>query len=190
MPYNMSNAGNDFYHLMDEVVTGLATGEMWHEKAANEFRKIGVRGFGRWSDAESKGDYKSRVCLEKLLRDYMDYSPMIDMAKVAESATMSMGGMQDLKKVLQYWYAQEMKYLEALNMAFPMAAQMNICIYKELVCLTEEVQNEAMRVKLCINRLDLAGWAGHDIGVVSMILHEFFESHEGDDLRYINVNLG
>ncbi|MCL2619361.1 MAG: hypothetical protein FWD97_00315 [Defluviitaleaceae bacterium] len=45
-----------------------------------------------------------------------------------------------------------------------------------------------MRVRFLIKRLELAGWNGHDIGVVSTIIHCHFEEHPHD--KYININIG
>jgi len=185
---NQNPQGNNFNELMDEICTALFDGELYHERAGNEFRKSALRGFGRWCDAESKGDYESRVCLEKLLRDRLSYAPVIDTANAQKSTSFTINGIQGLKPALEMWLKREEEFAETLTEAVRMAATVDICIYKELCCLLDEVQTEAMRVRLCGMRLDLSGWNGHDVGIVSYLLHEHFEKHPDD--KYVNVNLG
>ena len=179
---------NDFHPLMDKVCTSLFEGEVWHGRSANECRKIAVRGFGRWHDSEAECDMKSRLCLEKLLRDRLGYATSVDTSVAAKPAAYSINGASGLKNHLEAWMRREEEFAETLSEAVRMAATVDICIYKELCCLAEEVQSEAMRVKMCGMRLDMAGWNGHDIGIVSMILHKHFEEHPHD--KYVNVNIG
>lgn len=195
MPYDMRNPGanpghegNDFNMLMDEITTYLWEGEAWHEKAANETRKISIRGVGRWHEAEGCYDAKERVCLEKLFRDKLGYAPMVDMASVDKAYKYTMTGPQDFKNHFQIWIDREKKFIECLDAAIAQAGMVDMELYKKLCCLVDEVQNEAMRAKMVHDRLELSGWNGHDIGVVSKWLHEYFEKEY--DGGKIDFNIG
>lgn len=43
-PNEMHNP-HDFHMLLDEIISYLWQGEAWHEKTANECRKLALRGF-------------------------------------------------------------------------------------------------------------------------------------------------
>jgi len=192
MPYDMNETDvrdiNNFYNLMDKVCTELFIGEIWHERAGNEFRKTGLRGWGRWADAEAHGDMKTRLCIEKLLRDYCDYAVTIDATDAQRAMAYTMNGATALKSTLELWHKREIEFIDILNKAIMSSAINNISIYKELVRLADEVQGEATRVKMCMKRLELAGYNPHDIGIVSMILHKHYEDNPHDQTG--NVNLG
>ena len=179
---------NEFSSLMNQICGALLEGEIWHGKAGNECRKIALRGFGRWHDSEARCDMETRLCLEKLLRDKLGYAPTPDVSGAVRSASMALSGVGELPAHLQSWQNREKAFAATLTKAMRMAAEIDIDIYKELIALTGEVQGEAMRVRLCGARLELAQWSSHDIGIVSMILHKHFEEHPDD--KYINVNLG
>jgi len=178
----------EFTSLMDRVCTCLLEGELWHQRSANLMRMAALRGFGRWHDSEGYCDAETRVCLEKLACDRLGHEIELDINVAAPAVSYSIGGSADLPRHLQQWVAREEKFIPVLNDAVRMAAGTDVCLYKDLICLAEEVQAEAMRVKIVEKRLALAQWGGHDIGIVSMILHEHFEEHPHD--KYINVNLG
>ena len=173
---------------MDKVCTELYTGATWHGRMANEFRKNGLRGFARWAEAEARGDFKSRACLEKLLCDNLDYCPVIDTTNATKAVMFEISGVQGLKPTLEKWYHNEKEFIDILTQAVRESTTINMSIYKELCGILEEVQAEAMRVKMCDKRLNIAGYNGHDIGIVSYLLHEHFEKTPDD--RYVNVNLG
>ena len=180
----------EFTNLINSICSSLFEGEIWHERSGGECRKIAVRGWGRWHDHEAKGDMCSRMCIEKLLRDKCDYSPTIDVGVATRAMSYSIPAVGSLKEHLTSWIAREEQFINTLNQAIKIAATVDIDIYKCLIDLTAEVQAEKMRVNLCVKRLDVGQWGGHDISIVSMILHEFFEKNDGDDLKYVNVNLG
>jgi len=178
----------EFAALMNSVCTELLAGEVYHSRTANEFRKIALRGFGRWADAEARGDMKSRLCLEKQLRDKLGYAPVVDVSKLANEVNASFSNVSELPAILQKWIDREKEFAKTLTQAMRLAAEIDVEIYRELIELTNEVQTEAFRVKLCGMRLELAGWNGHDIAIVSKLLHHHFEEHPDD--KYVNVNLG
>jgi len=178
----------EFAALMNRICTELLAGEIYHSRAANEFRKIALRGFGRWAESEARGDMNSRVCLEKLLRDKLGFAPTVDTSSLSNEARVAFANISELPSILQKWIDREKEFSKILTQAMKMAAEIDVEIYRELIELTNEVQTEVFRVKLCGVRLELAGWNGHDLGIVSTILHEHFEKHPDD--KYVNVNLG
>lgn len=203
MAYNTMNPGmnpmnpgmmaghehKDFNMLMSEISTYLWEGEAWHEKAANECRKLALRGFGRWHEAEGCYDAKERYCLDKLMRDKLDMSPMVDIAKLDRALQYMMtGGADGLKAHFHMWMEREHAFIDTLNAAIKMSGEIDMEIYKKLCCLVDEVQNESMRVKMVEMRLAMAGYNGHDLGVTSMVLHKYFECEY--DGGKIDFNLG
>ena len=164
MPYDMmtENPGaqekKDFLALLDDITTHLWVGEAWHEKAANEARKIAIRGVARWHEVEGCYDAKTRVCLEKLFRDKLNYAPAADMEMVDKAYKFTMNGAQDFKGHFQAWIDREGRFIDSLNHAIALAGAVDMEIYKELCCLVDEVQNEKMRAKMVHDRLELAGW--------------------------------
>lgn len=184
----MYDEHKDIHELLDEITTYLWVGEAWHEKAANENRKIAIRGVARWHEAEGMCDAKERVCLEKLVRDKLGYAPMVDMSMVDKAYKYTLNNPQEFKSHFTMWIDREKKFIECLNAAISMAGAVDMELYKKLCGMVDEVQNEAMRVKMVHDRLELAGWNGHDIGVCSMILHKYFECEY--DGGMIDFNLG
>lgn len=173
---------------LNDICCYLAEGEKWHNKMANECRKIYIRGWGRWHEAESKGDKEMYTCLEKILMDKISYSPMIDAIILDKAMKEKFTSASDFKTHHSHWIMREEKLINALNYAIHESRSVDIEIYYKLCEILKEVQNEAMRVKMVIGRLDLAGWNGHDIGICSYLLHEYFEKcyHGGE----IDFNIG
>ena len=161
----------EFFKQMDHICSELIKGELWHVAAANEFRKIALRGFARWNESEAIGDLKSRMCIEKLLRDRLSYTPIISI----ENPSVLWTSYKDLPEILHKWVAREKDFAEYITSAIGMARDIDIAIYKELISLADEVQNEAMRIKLCGMRLELANFDGHDIGRVNVIIHDYYD---------------
>lgn len=206
MAYNnpsMMNSGHDMmkYHEMthdekkkhlweelDAISCYLWEGEAWHEKTANECRKIGVRGWGRWHEAEGCYDAKERYCLDKLIRDKLNYAPHIDVDMIDKALNYSMSSMADFKGHHNIWIDREESFIKCLNKGIKLSSEFDMELYGKLCCLINEVQNEAMRVKMVMMRMDIGGWSGHDIGICSMILHEYFECKY--DGGAIDFNLG
>lgn len=196
MPYDkmnpssegMSEEHKDIHEHLDMICTYLWQGEAWHERAANECRKMHIRGLGRWHEAEAKYDGKSRICLEKILQDKLQYAATIDIMPISNALTYSMSNASDLKTHFHMWIDREHTLIKELDHAIHKAAKVDMELYKELCGLVNEVQNEAMRAQMVYDRFEFAGWNGHDIGVCSMVLHKYFE-HEYDG-GTINFNLG
>jgi hypothetical protein len=178
----------DFHEMMDEICTYLLIGEIWQARAANQLRKNALRGFARWAESEAHGDAKTRMCLEKLLCDRLGYAPMLNIADAGKASNYMLGSAQELKKYMQIWHSQEEEFIKCLTEAVRAATVVDMEIYKELCCLLDEVQTEKMRIEICVKRLDLGQWNGHDVARVSKDLHSHFETNPHD--RYINVNLG
>lgn len=122
-------------------------------------------------------DAKEKVCLNKLLRDKLNYSPKVDMEMIEKANMYMMNSLNDFKSHFNMWIEREEHFIESLNSAIKHAGSIDMELYKKLCCLVEEVQCEVMRTKMTYNSLELGGWNGHDISVKSKWLHEHFEEH-------------
>lgn len=173
---------------LDEIATYLAEGEAWHRTAANECRKLFVRGWGRWHEAEAQCDEKSQICLAKLARDMLQYAPVIDSSFLVRANAYTIKDLDAFKLHHNQWIEREQMLIMALNNAIEQSRAIDIKVYHFLCDLAEEVQNEKMRVELVKGRMGLSAWNGHDIGVVSMVLHKYFEcEYKGGE---IDFNIG
>lgn len=205
MPYDMMNPGNpghemklnqwgqvvpsaEFHEIMNEVCSRLAYGAFWHKRLSSQLRKIANRGEGRQFQDEGIGDFCNSGELEKKLGDFLDVYPDIETAKLSEAVAFTLNSTQDLKPLLMDWIKREYGFAHTLCKAVRMAAEIDPQTYNNLYCLWEETSMEAHRAKLLYKRCELAGWNGHDEGILSMIIHHFYEKHPGD--KEGNVNLG
>jgi len=178
-----------FHELLDCVSTDLFTGSAWHLRAANQMRKIGLRGFGRWHEQGSCHDHKKRICLEKFLIDRLDYIPNISISSAGDAVSLSMESAADIKPHLVHWLANEQEFFKVLAEAVRMAASVDMCVYEKLACILSGVENECMRIKFCMKRLELTNYGGHDLGIISMIIHDWLEKNEGNP-DALDWNLG
>lgn len=188
MNYPAVKGNQELYTSLNHIATYLSEGEAWHRRAANECRKMFIRGLGRWHEAESKEDEKALICLSKLLQDNIKYSPVVDSTIVANAEKLVMASPADFKAHFNYWLERENKLIMALNAAINESRAINIELYEKLCGIQKEVQNEAMRIEMVYGRFDFAGWNGHDIGVCSKWLHEYFEKEY--DGGCIDFNIG
>lgn len=177
------------YEYLDEIATYLYAGAHWHTKAANYSRKNLIRGFGRWHDQEAKGDFCALQKLEKIVYDKLGYMPHVDMEMVSKAETYTMNDMGAFKAHFDLWERNESELIECLNHAIHKARTIDIQLYKELMCLEKEVQDERMRAKMAKDSLSFGGWNPHDISVKSKWIHEYFEN-DHEDGGEININLG
>lgn len=199
MPYDMRNPDHGemgreetlkyLYEYLDEIATYLYAGTHWHMRAANYSRKNLIRGFGRWHDCEAKGDFCALQKLEKVVNDKLGYMPHIDMEAVSKAEAYAMDDPNAFKMHFDIWEHNESELIECLNHAIHKSRAIDIQIYKELMCLEKEVQDEKMRARMAKDSLAFGGWNGHDISVKSKWIHEYFE-HEHKDGEDININLG
>lgn len=179
----------ELYTCLDDICTYLYCGMHWHIKAANASRKILVRGFGRWHDCEAKGDFCCLKKLKKIVQDKLGYDPKVDMQMVSKAEAYTMNNLEDFKNHFRIWENNEMELIGCLNKAIHASRTIDIQIYKELMCLAKEVQDEKMRACMVKDSLAFGGWNTHDISIKSMIIHKYFE-HEHEDGGEININLG
>lgn len=180
---------NHLYKYLNDIATYLYAGTHWHMKAANGSRKNLIRGFGRWHDCEAKGDFCALQKLEKVVQDKLGYTPMVDMETVAKAEAYTMNDSNTFKMHFDIWDKNETELIECLNHAIHKSRTIDIQIYKELMCLEKEVQDERMRAKMAKDSLAFGGWSGHDISVKSKWIHEYFEK-DHEDGGEININLG
>lgn len=171
---------------LNEIISYLAEGACWHNRAANQLRKLALRGFARLSDCEAKDDFCARQCLEKKLVDNLGFIATAQTNGSAMAEQYTLNSLGDLKGYFHTWCEREQKLIKSLNTAINASRDISICIYEKLICLQHEVQDECMRAELLYERLDMAQWAPHDIGVVSKWLHDYCENHPGD----LDFNVG
>lgn len=175
---------------LDNICTYLTEGENWHRRSANECRKNMLRGWGRWHDAEGICDAKSHFAIAKIAIDSpaISYEPAVDLQTSMRAVSYTIPyGPEGLKRHHEQWLDRENRFIAIINMAIQESRNIDLCLYEELLCLGKEVQNEAMRVKMVEGRITLANYNGHDIGILSMVLHSYFEAYDGG---VIDFNLG
>lgn len=179
---------SELYMALNEICTCMSEGEIWHRKSANECRRMAVRGWGRWHDAESCGDKRIHDKLDKILMDKLMFTPEIDNKMVERANNYMISNMGEFKSHHKHWVDREESLIMALNIAIRKAGSVDMELYQELCCIIKEVQNEVMRVKMTYARLDMGGWTGQDIGVCSKWIHDYFDKeYDGED---INFNIG
>lgn len=169
------NLKTDYTVHLDHICTMLAKGEVWHKKAANECRKIGMRGMGRYHDAEGMTDAIELFEMGKILCDKMHYYGRVDYTVVAHADTYNIANNADFKRHFGIWDAAE-KELAAKITEFLPHAMVDMDLYKKLTHILHNVQNEIFRLNIVKNSLEFAGWNPHDISVKSKWLHDYFEN--------------
>ena len=182
------NPSSDLFVELDKIVSFMGDCAMWAKRMANQCRKLHIRGYGRWLDCESVDTFKEIVYLEKIMWDKTWKVPTIDFSKFHDTQG-SLAGIEDFKAMHKHWEDKKEKLIECLNKAMTEARTVDVQLYKKLMCLTDKMQDDKVRVSMAYNRLEFAGWNKHDIGVVSMIIHKYFEEHHKDGDAY-NLNLG
>lgn len=185
----VTHQDGEFNLMLDAICNYLQNGYIWHKKAANQCRKIYIRGWGRWHDEEAKCDSNTLLCLEKVLWDKLKFSPTYDVARFEKASVITINNLEDFKNHHLAWKQREDAFISTLNKAMEKARGIDIEVYKKLMCILEEVQCERMRLDMAYDRLTFAGWNTHDIGVCSMIIHKYFEC-EHKDGHDINFNIG
>lgn len=183
------NRDDELFRALDDICTYLVEGEAWHLKAANECRKIAIRGLGRWHDAESKGDKKLLDHFVKMLGDRLQYYAKIAYQHVDKAQQMSIRNLDDFKQHFNDWIDREERFIDVLNFAVKGSGAVDMELYQCLCKMVKEVQDESMRARMVYDNLEFGGWMPHDISVKSKWLHEYFEHgyKQGED---INFNLG
>ncbi|MCL2776052.1 MAG: hypothetical protein FWD71_22320 [Oscillospiraceae bacterium] len=180
---------NELCEELDDIASYLYRGVHWHTKAANYSRENLIRGFGRWHDAEAKGDFCALQNLEKIAGDKLGHIMTVDMAMVSKAESYVMPDINAFKAHFDIWERNEKEFIDCLNEAIELSRCIDIQIYQELICMAKEVQDEIMRACMAKNSLAFGGWSAHDISMKSMIIHKYFET-EHKDGGEININLG
>lgn len=177
----------EFENLLDEISAFLHDGFHWHKRVANQCRKIAIRGWGRIHDQQSKCDAEELIDFEKLLMDKLNYAPTEYPNK--ESHIYNINTLDDFKQHHIDWIKRETAIIPTFNKAINEARSIDIEVYEKLCCILKRVQGEKMRVHMLYDRLEMAGWNTHDIGVCSKWLHE--QAENGDISGHdINSNIG
>jgi len=175
---------SEFLNMMDHIASDLVFGALWHEAAASESRRIALRGIARWNNCEALDDFKSFQCLNKLLIDRCNYTPKIEI----QIPSVQWSSYKDLPQILQKWEVWETGFAGTITQAFALARDIDVEIYKFLMCLAGEVQNEASKVRIVDKRLAMVGYDAHDVARCNQIMHHFFE-HEAKGDGDIDFNI-
>jgi hypothetical protein len=164
------------HELLNKVSTELLVGTLWHGKVANECRKISIRGYGRMHEHEANHDFNSRLYIEKILRDKLQFSPMIDTQKLSTALSYSIENIDGFKQLHKDWIERERAFVEVLNELLPLTVKADLQLYKEVCELKDWVEHEIMCIKLLYDRFSATDFYHHDYMRISQDLHEYFEN--------------
>lgn len=194
MPYDMRNPGMNPGHEMshddmkkkleyklDEIFSYLARGKKFHYNNSFGLRNMGLRGFANLHDEEAICDFKSMVCLKKLINDRLKWNPTIDEDIAKEYEHYNITNMQEFKNSFQIWQHNETELEDCISETLKLASMEDLCLYKSLIELGNEVQTERFRSEQIFTRLELGGWQSHDLAIVSMMVHKHLEDHNNLD---------
>lgn len=182
------NEHHELKTKLDHIATMLAKGEVWHKKSANECRKIGVRGVGRFHDAEGMHDAIELFEMTKILYDKMGYAPKVNYQHLEKADMYTIATHTDFKRHFMIWIDHEKEFIKLLLETLP-HTMVDMELYEKVAKLTKSVQDEKFRVELVKNSFEFVGWNPHDISVKSKWLHDYFENEWkiGDE---VDFNIG
>lgn len=170
-----------FKQPLNEIATYLSEGEAWHRKVANELRKMpNKRGFARVHDGEGLCDSKLNFEFVKVLRDQIQYTPVIDTNYLMRVENYMINDFEGFKQHFRIWVDREAKFLKSITAAIDYARTEDMEIYGLLCKLSKEVKNEAIRAQWIHDSLADAEWHKHHCAIVSYLLHEYAEKHPGE----------
>jgi len=172
----------DLHHELDKIMSYLSRGKMFHYNNSFGLRMLALRGFANLHDKESICDYKHMICIKKIAGDKLEYCPHIDFNIAHEFKDFKIESMNDFKNSFKVWEQSETELEKCITKALKCAAEEDIQLYKELICLADEVQQERMRADMIYKRCELGQWGGHDLARISKDIHCHLESH--DDLDF------
>jgi len=125
--------------------------------------------------------------LEKTIIDKLNYEPKYNVSKHETIHNMSLNSAADFKDSHVKWVEWEKSIYQALNEAIEKARTQDVEIYRELMCILDMIQREVTRVQLVMRRLDQTGWNGHDVGILSMVIHKWFEENPNEPEANFNI---
>lgn len=187
MPHEKQN--QELYDALDDICTYFVEGSAWHLTAANQCRKIAIRGMGRWHDCESEDDKKSLDGLLKMLGDRLQYNAKIAYQHVERAQEMEIRNLDDFIKHFHTWIDREKEFIEVLNFAVSKSGAVDMELYQYLCKVVKEVQNECMRARMVFDSFEFTNWQPHDISVKSKWIHDYME-YEYPKSGDLNFNIG
>lgn len=172
---------------INQMATYLAEGEKWHSRTANQLRIMpNKRGYARIHDDQSIMDAGKLIHLNKMLRDYLKYTPIIDTNYVSKAELYTITTFEDFKKHFDTWMDREKIFKDITNRAISLIRDEDMTLYQEFCNMAKELKIEYMRAEwIKLSLLD-CDWEKHHCAVVSKWLHEQAESNPGD----WNFNIG
>lgn len=187
-----SGSTTGFHQLLDTVISYLEEGTMWHRRAASECRRFHCRGWGRWHEIEAKCDSKLSQKLYKKLGDIptLKHLPSLDNKRIQEAESYKFRDASTVDEFIKQfadhhhvWIAREKVGIECLIAAIKMANEYDTELYKCLLGVKSEVENEIFRVECVLGAMWLTNWK--DIRQVSQELHEYFEcKYDGGQIDF------
>jgi len=184
-------SGKSFHELMDCVASELYHGLTWHGVAAPQMYKIGLRGYAHLHTYNAAHDFEKLFGMKtgeggllKILEDRLDYCPDIDSSDIQQTLKFKLSSPADLKPHFEAWCNSEHEFSKYLTESVRMAASVDMCVYHELACILSAVQEEIMRINILKKRMEIGGYAGHDLATISRHLHIHFESHPEKGLDF------
>lgn len=175
-------AKNQFKDILNQIITFLDEGHIWHMNAGASCRLEGLRGWGQWHEAEAKCDSCKRLELTKLISDVpaLQCVPSTNTQTVAAAHGYTFPDVKtpdDLKAAMkahhEAWIEREKRFCSVIKDAIKLANTFDGNLYSTLLCLQKEVENEIFRVGIVARNLWVAGYEGHHLIVVSKWLHRF-----------------
>jgi len=188
MPSATSVGNHSLVDNLNKIINGLTKQEFWSKRVANQCRILNLRGWGRWLDCESDFASDEIICLEKICVDKLGYTPKLDFTKLVDTQ-ISLADITAFKGIFEAWENYKQALIDTVNLAIKETASVDIQLYKKLICLADRLQDDKVRIRMCYNRLNMADWGKHDLMIVSMVIHKYFE-HEHKQGDNYNFNLG
>jgi len=179
-PETQLSGKQELFEEINNIYDYMTRNKGWHY---NQFglRSLGLRGFSRLHEMEAEQDLCSMIKLKKILEDRFNWRPTIDKDEYGKYDTNKVGSMQEFKSSFDVWKTNEEELVKCIVKAYGLASKEDVCLYKELICLADEVQDEIFRIDQIKSRLDLGQWNGHDLARVSKDIHKHLEEHKNLD---------
>lgn len=171
----MPEQNKQLYTGLDEIATLLIENEAWHAKAANECRKIGVRGWSEWHAVQS---IMGKKCLDKLaecLMDKLKFSPQPNPMGLKMVNEFEMFNLDDFIEHHFEWVEREKYFNQALKEELIESKKIDRGLHEMLEKFQEESQEQATLVKRVYTNLRFAGFMEHHILVVSRWIEDYFK---------------
>jgi len=173
--------------VINQMATYLAEGEKWHKKAANELRAMpNKRGYARIHDDQAALDGNKAIHLDKMFRDHLKYSPVIDSSYISKAEIYTIPDFDAFKQHFFTWMNREKLFKEIANKAIDLIRYEDMELYGEFCTMAKDLRTEYLRAEWLYLALADTGFDKSHCAIVSKWLHDQAESNPGD----FNWNIG